>query len=629
MRIFSIITIMSGQVGLPARTEESRESLLAKLKCALLEHNVDCYNSDELDMELLEFYCAGCHRIFKGLSQLPGHVESNKHIQQNKVFQTWKDSLTKARNLSFSEIENLNKFLQSVYSRNIMSDDEIKKRQKICTLVKNTLREYGIPGIIDCVLFGSSFTGIGEKDVDLNMNLRIDLKEVPVIESDQHRLLLAAHNIISSSEHFIDAEETNTSMINSTHKESGLLCYLEINTNEPWHTAQLIQSFVKIDHRVKMLMFLFKHWAKVCGIASQESGSLPSYCFILMVVHYLQQTSPPILPVFDGIPDDCHKRPVNVAREKASTIPYGEWKRWKTKNTDSIALLWIGLLRYYLLDFHIEYHIVNVRQVTPLHRSCKKWNSKLIAIEDPYIKKNVAINVISKQVYTFIVECLENSYRYFSRSAKIDTKDEEVKTVEKPVETPKNGLIKKETPTTVTPPEPIPDPVQIEERKLSEEEEVRQDLLKILKISGSDGVACQEKNENENEKDSLQDKISRMNDDLSEYVPWIRIVSVLEHFGKPRVHSLLYDEEYGIYKDNIKEILLNQNEYLKENEIEYLTDRLERNNFDLTDEDQLIVLCNLMIKLTRWPIRNTGEPFKFKKLPMENANEMDCVFFLR
>lgn len=37
--------------------------------------------------------------------------------------------------------------------------------------------------------------------------------------------------------------------------------------------------------------------SQICGVADASQGSFSSYAYILMVIHYLQRTSPPVVPV--------------------------------------------------------------------------------------------------------------------------------------------------------------------------------------------------------------------------------------------------------------------------------------------------------------------------------------------
>lgn len=60
-----------------------------------------------------------------------------------------------------------------------------------------------------------------------------------------------------------------------------------------------------------------------------------------------------------------------------------EWKDYG-KNTDSVGQLWVSMLRYYTETFNWKEHVVTIRQLAPLTRLHKLWNSRCIAIEDPF-----------------------------------------------------------------------------------------------------------------------------------------------------------------------------------------------------------------------------------------------------
>lgn len=54
------------------------------------------------------------------------------------------------------------------------------------------------------------------------------------------------------------------------------------------------------------------------------------------------------------------------------------------KNQESVAELWIGLLRFYTEEFNIKEYVVSIRQKEPLTKFEKLWNGSGIAIEDPF-----------------------------------------------------------------------------------------------------------------------------------------------------------------------------------------------------------------------------------------------------
>lgn len=52
-------------------------------------------------------------------------------------------------------------------------------------------------------------------------------------------------------------------------------------------------------HRFPQLILVVKRWAKDCNINSSKNGTLSSSALSLMLVHFLQQCSPPVLPPWD------------------------------------------------------------------------------------------------------------------------------------------------------------------------------------------------------------------------------------------------------------------------------------------------------------------------------------------
>lgn len=49
------------------------------------------------------------------------------------------------------------------------------------------------------------------------------------------------------------------------------------------------------------LGYAMKYFAKLCDIGDASRGSLSSYAYILMVLHFLQQCKPPVIPVLQEV----------------------------------------------------------------------------------------------------------------------------------------------------------------------------------------------------------------------------------------------------------------------------------------------------------------------------------------
>ncbi|ETV93101.1 hypothetical protein, variant 2 [Aphanomyces invadans] len=66
--------------------------------------------------------------------------------------------------------------------------------------------------------------------------------------------------------------------------------------------TRLLRTYALIDPRVRQLAYLLKHWVKQRGINNAADGTLSSYGYILLLLHYLQRTEPPVLPVLQTLP---------------------------------------------------------------------------------------------------------------------------------------------------------------------------------------------------------------------------------------------------------------------------------------------------------------------------------------
>ncbi|CAF3577295.1 unnamed protein product [Rotaria sp. Silwood1] len=131
---------------------------------------------------------------------------------------------------------------------------------------------------------------------------------------------------------------------------------------------------------------------QTCDIGDASHGTLSSYAYIIMVIHFLQQIQPPVVPILQQLNDNQSTNTSNVRK-------YADWniyfyddltqlnKVWNGYGLNKLSSgeLWIELLRYYTELFDYEKNIVTIRQYEPLSRLEKGWFRQTIAIEDPFI----------------------------------------------------------------------------------------------------------------------------------------------------------------------------------------------------------------------------------------------------
>ena len=89
---------------------------------------------------------------------------------------------------------------------------------------------------------------------------------------------------------------------------SKIECDVCINNPLGVINSQLLKCYAEYDPRARELIFNVKLWTKRRNITSAMDGTFSSYSWVLLCIFYLQNTSPPVLPVLQSNPDES---PIN------------------------------------------------------------------------------------------------------------------------------------------------------------------------------------------------------------------------------------------------------------------------------------------------------------------------------
>ena len=142
--------------------------------------------------------------------------------------------------------------------------------------------------------------------------------------------------------------------------------------------------------RVKILGYLVKHFAKLCDIGDASRGSLSSYAYILMLIHFLQRVEPPVLPPLQELHPNQQQPPERLVDGWNAWFFDGNPAEFRSlwpflgANRKSVSQLWLEFLEYYAEGFDDKNQVVCIRRLRPLSKFEKMWNSASIAIEDPF-----------------------------------------------------------------------------------------------------------------------------------------------------------------------------------------------------------------------------------------------------
>jgi terminal uridylyltransferase len=150
--------------------------------------------------------------------------------------------------------------------------------------------------------------------------------------------------------------------------------------------TQLLAKYASLDERVPALGRTVKAWAKKSRIVGTQDGMLNSYTFVLMVLDYLQNCDPPVIPnLQDPDPDDATLEPhIVIEGGRQHNIAFLTEVDWAKKNTLSLGDLCAGFFDYYGRDFDWASRVVTIRRRSKERTANQAASPGDWVIEDPF-----------------------------------------------------------------------------------------------------------------------------------------------------------------------------------------------------------------------------------------------------
>ncbi|XP_049618623.1 terminal uridylyltransferase 7 isoform X3 [Syngnathus scovelli] len=268
-------------------------------------------------------------------------------------------------------------------------------------------------------LFGSSKNGFGFRQSDLDICMvregQDNIDDVDCINViERLAKLLRKHPDLRN---ILPITTAKVPIVKFYHVRTGLEGDISLYNRLALHNTRLLALYAAVDRRVKILCYVMKVFAKICDIGDASRGSLSSYAYTLMVLFFLQQREPPVIPVLQELYDGDEKPEVladgwNVYFfDDLKALP-SRWPQYG-KNTETVGQLWLGLLRFYTEDFDFKEHVVCTRQKARLTTFNKQWTSKYIVIEDPFdLNHNLGAG-LSRKMTNFIMKAFINGRTVF------------------------------------------------------------------------------------------------------------------------------------------------------------------------------------------------------------------------
>jgi len=297
-------------------------------------------------------------------------------------------------------VDNVSSSLEGEIDESLAKDTKLLERERAAKRIKLTMegigRRIGLPGEVK--MFGSFSNGFKTGSSDL------DIVFTGAVSADKEVSLLGQFADVLPDCGFDNITrifQASTKLVKCTDMKTQMEVDFCISNELGVRNSMLLGCYCECDARVPRLGRLIKEWAKSHELVGSADGYVNSYAYMLLVIYYLQQTAPPVLPNLQMLAIEAESVPIISSK-------WGQSDLWETKFCDniegldrssnemSVSQLLVGFFHYYAVAFDWRRHAVCMRQSKPgqpvnkftlqTHVTDEQWY-----IEDPFdLKHNLA-----------------------------------------------------------------------------------------------------------------------------------------------------------------------------------------------------------------------------------------------
>ncbi|KAL1264023.1 hypothetical protein QQF64_004378 [Cirrhinus molitorella] len=159
-------------------------------------------------------------------------------------------------------------------------------------------------------------------------------------------------------------------VVKFSHRELNLHGDITINNRLAVRNTRFLQLCSGIDSRLRPLVYTIRLWAKQKQLAGNLSGPGPllnNYALTLLVIFYLQNRDPPVLPSVNHLKNMACEEEECVIEEWDCTFPSQPFIVPSSKNTEDLCTLLFGFFTFYLkFDFSASVVCLRDGHVLPI-----------------------------------------------------------------------------------------------------------------------------------------------------------------------------------------------------------------------------------------------------------------------
>lgn len=323
------------------------------------------------------------------------HVRREKDCRGNRLL-THRERISRRHIKCRGDIDMLKVPLLAIYESLIPPKEEKEKQMQLLTsLEKLVVNEWPCARLC---LFGSCANSFGVSNSDLDVCLvhrDADIDKAEILLKLADRLQSANFQNVQALTH------ARVPIIKLKDPVTGISCDICINNVLAVVNTKLLRDYAQIDVRLPQLAFIVKHWAKSRGVNETYQGTLSSYAYVLMCIHFLQHRDPPILPCLQETKIVTYHEIVDNI-ECAYFDQVENLKSFGSNNNESVARLVWGFFHYWAYCHDYANTVISIRTKSTISKRAKDWTRRigkdrhLICIEDPFETSHDLGRVVDK-----------------------------------------------------------------------------------------------------------------------------------------------------------------------------------------------------------------------------------------
>jgi DNA polymerase sigma len=300
--------------------------------------------------------------------------------------------------MSRAQGDEISELIEAYYIEKHLSEEECEKRMGTILQLQPIIDRVFPNRNAQLKFFGSSTNGFGVKGSDMDMVLMIDQLE----DEEPADLVEALEEALEEEgyEEILGLPKARVPVVKFKDKMSGLGCDVCFNNALALRNSGLLATYSSLDPRLKKLAFAVKRWANCRRINTTFEGTLSSYAYVLMTIHFLQSRRTPVLPVLQQITRDSMNSRVHpeVIVSGFDTYYYEDVSDprlvgFGRDNHESIGKLLFEFFMFYGFYFNFKDKVISPRIGGILTKEEKEWTKPVdkakksnywFCVEDPF-----------------------------------------------------------------------------------------------------------------------------------------------------------------------------------------------------------------------------------------------------